>query len=222
MANAILWLRENGAAAPRSRRRAVKFDAKSGRMVTVEDDLGNPVIERLPAQGHEGQVTHATVMRGRRYVEFLKFDGTVFAAPITGAAAAVIDTDKSHQEYVFAKARHEGWIEKHACPVDAVMSGQIKPQRLVAFESREALAKGERCPRPVAGAPPCAHYIAEEAARKARNVDVDRKRAEAARTDAARNSDRSTEALLKLAESIEARAAAAESMPPSKPEKGGK
>ena len=169
-------------------------------MLFRSDDLGNPVIERLPAMGHTGPVTHATPMAGRRAIEFLRFDGNVIAAPITGAAAAVPDTDRSHQHYIEAKGRHLGWIEKGVCPVDAVMSGAIKKQRLVSKEARDALAAGDRCPRPAPGQPPCKHYRAEEAARKARNAEEDKARSEAAKPDSMKAADRHTAALIELSE----------------------
>jgi hypothetical protein len=206
MAHSILWLEEKNKAgakpAPRSRRRAMAYDEKSGRMVPVEDDLGNPVIERLPAVGHTGPVTHASPMSVRRAIEFLKFDGSMIAAPITGAAAAVPDTDRSHELYIAAKARYHGWVEKGVCPCDAVMSGQIKKQRIVDKSVREAIDKGERCPRTAPSQPPCKHFRAEEAARKARNLEEDAKRCEAAKSDAAKSADRHTEALLTLTERL--------------------
>ncbi len=210
MAHSILWLKErnnpNAPPPPRSRRKARTFD-ENGRAVDVEDDLGNPVIERLPAVGHVGPVNNAVPMGSRRFIEYLRFDGHVVAATITGAAAAVADTDRSHQHYVEAKARYEGWIEKHTCPVDAVLSGAIKKQRLVAKECRDALAKGDRCAKWRPGDPPCKHFRAEEAARKARNVETDTKRSEAAKSEAAKSADAQTRALVQLAEQLATRAA---------------
>lgn len=206
MAHSILWLEERNKAgakpAPRSRRRAMTYDDKSGRMVPAEDDLGNPVIERLPAVGHTGPVTHASPMAVRRAVEFLKFDGSMIAAPITGAAAAVPDTDRSHELYIMAKARFHGWIERGTCPCDAVMSGAIKKQRIVDKGVRDAIDKGERCQRTAPNQPPCKHFRAEELARKARNLDEDAKRCEAAKPEAAKAADRHTEALVTLTEKL--------------------
>lgn len=213
MAQSILWLKEknnaNAQPPPRSRRRALVL-GDDGRMVSIEDDLGNPVIERLPAVGHVGPVNNAVPMSSKRVIEYLRFDGNIVSAIITGAAAAVADTDRSHQHYVEAKARHNGWIERNTCPVDAVMSGAIKKQRLVAQESRDALAKGTRCARWKYGEVPCKHFVAEEKARKARNVAEDAKRSEAVRSESVKNADKQTAALIALADQLAQRAVAGE------------
>lgn len=210
MAQAILWIPERDAPqtpAPRSRRRAWTFD-KNGVKQPVVDDLGNPVVERLPAIGHTGPVNNAIPMRGVRAIEFLRFDGHLIASPVTGAAAAVAGTDRSHEQSIRAKARYHGWIERGVCPVDAAMTDLIKPQRLVSDECREALKKGDRCQRRRVDEAPCKHWIAEEAARKARNAKADAARAEAAKSEATRSADQQTKALFALAEKMAEKAAA--------------
>lgn len=214
MAQNILWIPEKNSPtkppAPQSRRRALVLDAASGRMVEAVDDLGNPVVERMPAAGHTGPVNNAVPVRVRRSREFLRFDGNVVAVALTGAPAASVGTDQSHGQYLAAKATHEGWIEAHTCPVDAAMSGAIRQQRLVSDEARRGFTANERCKPWRHGEVPCKHFIAEEKARKDRNAAKDRERIEATKSDGTKAAEVQASALMTLAETLAARELAAD------------
>ena len=184
MATPILWAQRGRIAALRPARKWV-----DGKLVTVTDELGRPLMERLPAAGRVGvvrQVEDIEATKPQRQPRFLTFmkdgpkgGGAVVFAPITGAAAAEPGTDQSFELDIRQKARRNGWIQVGRCPIDAAMSGDLlgREKMLEAPENREAFKRSDRCNPSTVGPnkPPCPHWIAEEAARKATREKLNKK-----------------------------------------------
>lgn len=208
MATPILWAQRGNIGSFRPARKWV-----DGKLITVTDELGRPLVERLPASGRVGvvrQVEDIEATKPQRQPRFLTFmkDGTkgggaVVFVPITGAAAAETGTDQSFELDVRRRARNNGWIQLGRCPIDAAMSGDLmgRERMLEAIENREAFARSERCapetllPRGRGEPPPpCKHWIAEEAARKQTRVKDN------AKTKKVSMTERQTAAFEKLAE----------------------
>ncbi len=130
MATPILWAQRGRIAALRPARKWV-----DGKLVPVVDDLGRPLMERLPAAGRVGvvrQVEDIEATKPQRQPRFLTFmkdgkkgGGDIVFCPITGAAAAEPGTDQSFEIDVRSKARRNGWIQVGRCPIDAAMSGML-------------------------------------------------------------------------------------------------
>lgn len=205
MATPILWAQQGRIGAQRPARKWV-----DGQLVTVTDELGRPLMERLPQAGRVGvvrQVEDIESTKPQKQPRFLTFmkdgkkgGGATCFHVITGAAAAEPGTDKSFEIDVRARARKNGWIQVGRCPIDAAMSGDLlgREKMLEAAENREAFKRHERCnPSTVGpGKPPCKHWILEEEARKATRVRDDKK---AHKKSAA---DRQAEAFENLAEQL--------------------
>jgi len=171
---AALWIKigaEQG-----ETRRARVWDEKAQAYVTPKYEKGHakagrPMVERLPALGHDGTDIHnMRKMRGvKRYATYLRHDGHEVAIPLTNAAAHVPAEDTSYARDRQLKARYLGWIEQGKCPLIMLASGDLLPEHL---ESAELMAKGAApChPKDVGGDnPPCEHYLAEKRARQAKN-----------------------------------------------------
>lgn len=190
MATPILWAQQGRIGATRPARKWV-----DGKLVNVTDDLGRQLMERLPQAGRVGvvrQVEDIEATRPQKQPRFLTFmkdgakgGGAIIFAPITGAAAAEPGTDKSFEIDIRQRARKHGWIQVGRCPIDVAMSGDLAGRELMleAPENRGAFARSERCepstltPRAKGEPPPpCKHWIAEEAARKATRVKDDAKK----------------------------------------------
>lgn len=202
MSEATMWAKRG--AIPL--RKARVWNAASKEWETPVDDEGRPLMERVPQSGKVGLVRQVAdidglrPMRERRFIAFLHADGNVCNDVIRGAAASEPGSDRSFEAYVRAKAKHHGWIEQGACPVDEAMRRNIFSGALVAKENKDALAKKQSCPVSELGAgrPPCAHFIAEEVARKARRSADSERREEAHRSAA----DRQTDALVDLVSNL--------------------
>lgn len=207
MATPILWAQRGNIGAFRPAKKWI-----DGKLVPVTDELGRPLMERLPQAGRVGvvrQVEDIEATKPQRQPRFLSFmkDGTkgggatVFC-PITGAAAAEPGTDKSFELDIRAKAKRNGWIQVGRCPIDVAMSGDIlgRGRMLEAPENREAYARSERCDPGTLGPskPPCKHWVAEEAARKATRVK-DNAKIGKKKSAAEKAAERQAEAFEKLA-----------------------
>jgi hypothetical protein len=171
---AALWIKigaEQG-----EQRQARVWDEKLQAYVTPKYEKGHakagrPMIERLPALGHDGTDIHnMRKMRGvKRYSTFLRHDGHEVSIPLTNAAAHVPAEDTSYARDRYLKARHFGWIEQGKCPLIMVASGDLLPELV---ESADLMAKGAQPCHPAdigADKPPCEHYLAEKRARKLKN-----------------------------------------------------
>lgn len=152
-----------------------------GELVPMHDDLGRPVIERVPNTGRVGSVREVSdiantkPMREPRSVKVLRDDGHEVDPPIRSAAAAGHGdkgTDNSFERYLYAKAKFAGWIVNHACPVALVANAKLTAQQLYAPDNREAVKRGEACSPSMVGLgkPPCRHYLAERVARQAQRL----------------------------------------------------
>lgn len=191
MPDACLWLREK--TTPVRTRPARAWDAKAGAWVPVTDDLGNPVRERIPAVGTVGEPYRGSPQPGRRFATFLRHDGAIISAPLTGAAAAMPGPDRSHSDYAMAKAKHFGWVEFGRCPLEEHQSDRtgFAMPKLIAASNREAAKANQRCahwgvgPNPT----PCAHWLAEVDARRARRKAEEDKRAESYKSEDAKHTD---------------------------------
>lgn len=203
MATPILWAQRGNIGAFRPAKKWV-----DGKLITVTDELGRPLVERFPASGRVGvvrQVEDIETTKPQRQPRFLTFmkDGTkgggaVVFIPITGAAASETGTDQSFELDMRRRAKRNGWIQVGRCPIDVAMSGDLlgRERMLEAPENREAFAKSDRCAPGDVGPnkPPCRHWIAEETARKATRV---RDNAKLTKKTAA---DRQTEAFERMAD----------------------
>ncbi len=171
---AALWIKigaEQG-----ETRRARVWDEKTQAYITPKYEKGHakagrPMIERLPALGHDGTDIHnMRKMRGvKRYTTYLRHDGHEVSIPLTNAAAHVPAEDTSYARDRQLKARHLGWVEQGKCPLIMLASGDLLPEQI---ESSELMAKGAApChPKDVgADKPPCEHYLAEQRARRLKN-----------------------------------------------------
>lgn len=184
MSTPILWAKRGRIGAQRPARQWL-----DGKLVPVEDEYGRPVVERFPVAGRVGLVRQVEDIETTkpqpqpRFITFMK-DGTkgggaIVFCPITAAAASDPQQDKSFEISVRQKARENGWIQTGRCPIDVAMSGDIigRGKMLEAPENREAFKRHDRCDPSAVGRdkPPCKHWIAEEAARKAVRVADDAK-----------------------------------------------
>lgn len=208
---AVLWAKRG----PVIQRRARVWDPVQNQWINPVDELGRPVMERVPATGKVGLVRVAAdidtlkAQRERRYISYLHADGNICNDPIRSSAASQPGTDNSMEVYVRQKGRALGWIEVGACPVDEVIRRVIAPQAIAAPEVRAAVDKREPCrlgdfgP----GKPPCKHFIAEEAARKERRRKETEAREMKMKSGAEVQAEKQTEAMLNLADSLRAGAA---------------
>ncbi len=176
---------------------------------------------RFPQTGRVGVVREVDdikstkPMSAPRSIQFLKDDGNEIHAPIRSAGAAGNGhegSDNSAMRYVLAKARHYGWLPVGCCPVDLVQRRERHPLQLFAVDLRTAATRGEACkPQEVGlGNPPCKHYQAEHAARKARRLKDHERQVELGKTA----TDKQTEALVNFVEKMDVRTTVGPSAPP--------
>ena len=164
MADPIMWSDRGKKFA----RPAFEWNEQGVRVPKV-DDLGRPLMEKVPQTGRVGVVRQVEdiagtrPMRETRAIQFLKDDGNEIHAPIRSAAAAMHGehgTDMSLRSYVIAKARHFGWIPVHCCPVDVVLRGDRHILQMFSSDVRKAVEAREACQAAHIGIdkPPCPHY----------------------------------------------------------------
>lgn len=206
MAAPILWTDRDYL--NRARRPAKRWNA-DGKLEPVTDDLGRPAFERVPQTGRVGvvrqveDIASTKPMQEVRSVKMLRDDGHEVHCPIRSAAAAghgEKGSDNSMSRYVFAKAKHNGWIPEGACPVDLVLRRERSHLQLYSQEVRKAVERRDACAPHEVGAknPPCRHYVAERDARGARRLKEHE--AQEARNKSA--AERTTDALVSFVEKM--------------------
>lgn len=179
MGEPILWAHK--AAATRTQV-ARKFNPESGQMeVVIDEDTGLPVREKVPQIGHEdGDYDKPKTDTGiRRWMHVLRHDGHVVRAVVNMAAADTEGAD-FYGRVVRMKARALGWILVGRCPVAMRVSGQLRAHQIADLDVRKAERACERSSEQQ----PCPHYLAEEAARKARHARTQERIAKAFKSDA--------------------------------------
>lgn len=205
MANPIMWADQNS----KFRRPARRWNAATGELEPVLDDLGRPAFERVPQTGKVGVVRQvedikaARAMSEPRSVKFLRDDGNEIDAPIRSAAAAGHGdqgSDNSFARYVLAKAKFYGWIQVGSCPADLVARRERTLLQMTSRPLRALIEKGEACKSHEVGAnkPPCRHYILEREARLARRFAEHEASIERGKTSADRTVDALVDVVKKL------------------------
>lgn len=208
---AVMWAKRG----PVIQRRARVWDASQNQWINPVDELGRPVMERVPATGKVGLVRVAADIetlkpqRERRFISYLHADGNVCNDPIRSAAASQPGTDTSMEVYLRQKARALGWIEVGTCPVDEVIRRVVTLQAIASPDVRTAAEKRDPCRVGDFGPnkPPCKHFLAEEAARKERRRKETDNRETKMKSGAEVQAEKQTEAMLNLADSLRAGAA---------------
>lgn len=220
MSDATLWA-ERG---PVIQRRARVWDPEAKAWINPTDELGRPVMERVPQTGKVGLVRVkadiATLknQRERRFLTYLHHDGNICNDTIRSAAASVPGTDASLELYVRQKAKALGWLLEGCCPVDEVLRRERSVQQMASSEVRADIAAKRPCPvgEYGPGKPPCKHFIAEDAARKARRAKESDLRELRAKSNTEIQAEKQTAAMVDLASELRATAAATTAAPAPK------
>ncbi len=169
MAEPILWA--NKAAAMR-RRVAKRWNPATEQMETlIDDETGEPMIEKVPQRGHPGDPmsymrSDLQPLRMQRWWHVLKHCGNETRVVTTNAAAQA-DPDTKYKQFIHAKGNYFGWIPVGTCPVLMRITGDIRANQLAAESLKvgsEACAHGS-----FSEDRPCPHYYAERDARIARH-----------------------------------------------------
>lgn len=158
-------------------RRPRVWDESKKRWVQPVDEFDRPLVERVPAKGYIGNdLANMRLMPGQRFVDMVRDSGDTVACPLsTGASLRVRDDE--HKADRLRKFRFCGWFPVGCCPAREAQKGfrggGIGKNHLLSKVARE----GRPCEEHEVGDdnPPCEHYLAEVAARKARNKAVDEK-----------------------------------------------
>ncbi len=191
------------------------WDEKKGRYVRPVDDFDRPLVERVPAKGYIGNdLTNMRPMPGNRSITMVRHDGHIVDIPLsTGASVAVRDNEYKSDR--LRKARYLGWFAVGCCPLAETYRG-LKKQHLLAKEARE----GEPCKDHEVGTdetgqrlPPCPHWLAEVAARRARKVAENRKENASYRDEDAKRTEALTTLVEHLVDKDKAEAAEAKGTP---------
>lgn len=218
---------------PGSRTRMAFKWVDGRRVASVDSRTGAQLIERLPLAAHRGSkltgVTVATDIRSTMKV--LRHDGILADIKINNGPAHEAGDDDRYHNHIKGKGRALGWIPVGECPAAMVANGVIAPHTVLADEARD----GRPCDRSILGIrnPPCRHYLAEDAARVAKQKAKQAEREEAAKTEEARlmasNAEavaanmKGTNALLEVQAQTQAQIATAlAALAVAKPEKAGK
>lgn len=219
----ILWVKANhkGRAVP-------AYVWKNGRRVRATDDMGRPLLERIPAIGFVGKdLANMKPMAGKRSIKMLTKQGNEISVPLsTGASLAAVEGPFKSDR--LRKLVFYGAITVGSCPVREVYRG-LRKEHLLSPDARDATAP---CAEHDVGVdeagnelPPCPHYVAERDARMAMQVADNRKVNLTFKDDAGKQ----TEALTEIAagnraivEHLVAQSAAAKAEQPAPKGKDGK
>jgi hypothetical protein len=195
----IFWLTtsdpRNGAA---ERERTVMLD-------------GEPVVEKHPQHGHQGDYENKTRAPGTRYIKVVRHEGHTVALVLTNGAAH-LDASGPYGNYVRGKARFLGWYPEGACPVALLNAGELRKQHIACAENLSHKAKA-CAPRTCNQANPCEHDLAERAARAAKWNKKQTERLAGFRSDAERYAQEvakaNKELVVDVANAVAAKVAAA-------------
>lgn len=179
MAEPILWANK----AKRMRVQVAKqYNPKTKELeVIVDDDTGEPVMEKIPQRGHVGErfmSENPKIRNSQRWVHWLKHCGNEARVPVTNAAAQ-IDPDTKFKQFITTKSKHFGWIPVGHCPIALIFAGGLRRNQLADKELKKALEdeKVSPCQHGSYGERmPCKHYIAEREARRLRKKKLQTKR----------------------------------------------
>lgn len=189
----VLWVKANhkGRSVP-----AYVWDEKTNRRVRATDDMGRPIVERVPAVGYVGRdLTNMKPMPGRRSIKMLTKAGNEIDVVLsTGASLAAVDGPFKADR--LRKLVYFGAITVGACPVREVYRG-LNRQHLLSREAREATSP---CAEHDVGVdeagnvlPPCPHYLAELKARRAMQATENQKVNRTFKDDAGKQTEALTE-----------------------------
>lgn len=133
---------------------------------------GVKVTERFPQRGHAGDYEDRRRAAGTRFIIVVDHYGHSIAMTLTNAAAH-LDHTAPFGQYMMGKARAHGWFQPGACPCALLATGELTRDLVQSDEVR----KGQPCkPGTYSFEAPCPHSVAEQAARRARNDEVQQAR----------------------------------------------
>lgn len=133
--------------------------------VLFDDDTGEPIIERFPQSGHQGDYENRSRARGLRFVYVIRHEGHLAPIVLTNAAAHM-DPNTPWGNYQRAKARFFGWYMPGSCPVALLASGELSPNQI----RDRSLLDAKPCQHGSYGEEHrCPHSLSEQGARRDQN-----------------------------------------------------
>lgn len=220
---ACLWLKAGVNTGPQ--RRADVWDPERKRWTKAVGFDGQPRMERLPQVGFHGNDIE-NMRKGKlsdRAVEVLTMHGDIVWKNLTPSAAAEATDHDRHR--VRREANSKGWIYVGECPIRAVHSG-LRRNTLIsdACKPDAAMCNEGDVGMDSSGRPqqPCPHFLAEHAARVAKQrggwerEQLANRTAEQAQLEAVKEQSAATNA---LAEAIRAQSMPAPAAPDPEPPK---
>jgi hypothetical protein len=155
--------------------------AERERLTTVD---GEPVLEKIPQHGHQGDYENRTRAPGVRYIKVVRHEGHTVPLVLTNAAAH-LDPTGPYGNYMRSKARALGWYPEGACPLALVAAGELRKNQLAAESNRSSKAApcaSKSCNQ----ANPCKHDLDEREARASKWAKKQAEKMAGFKTDAER------------------------------------
>ncbi len=133
---------------------------------------GERRVERLPQRGHLGDYDDKRPAPGQRSVKVLRDSGQEINMVVTSSAAD-LNPNTTFGMYQKAKAKHFGWLPLAMCPCALHLAGEMD----AAHFADKSIVASKPCARgSFSEKEPCAHLVAEKAARIKRHAAISARR----------------------------------------------